>query len=238
MEPAGNTCQTRVSVQCNGQAFDAVLLANDTSRAPGIVVIPEIFGINRSLIEMAEGFVSQGFCILILDIFWRLQRNVSLGYEPADFELARSLHHRFDYRLGIKDVQAGINWLRAYPGCTGKVGVMGYCLGGNLAYLSVAHTDADAAASYYGTRLDSYLDEAPNIRRPLLLHLGRLDHRTPPPVMKAILSAVQENPHVVPEIYEEARHGFANHTRPDVYDQDATALANARTVAFFHSHLS
>ncbi len=111
-------------------------------------------------------------------------------------------------------------------------------LGGTMAYLAAARTDTDAAVGYYGTRIDSYLDDGPKISRPLILHLGRLDHRTPPPIMSAILAAVAGNTKVEPFIYENAHHGFANHTRPDVYDPEATQAANERSVAFFRKHLS
>jgi len=135
-------------------------------------------------------------------------------------------------------MQVGIDYLRQHPACTNKVGVVGYCLGGTMAYLAASRTDTDAAVGYYGTRIDSYLDDGPKIGRPLILHLGRLDHRTPPPIMSAILAAVAGNNNVETFIYENAHHGFANHTRPDVFDSEATRAANERSVQFFRKHLS
>jgi carboxymethylenebutenolidase len=219
-------------------SFSAKLVGQSDTRRPGMVMIPEIFGINRSLLDMAENFARQGFVVLVLDIFWRLQPNVDLGYEPEDFKLARRLHSEFDYASGIRDMQAGIDYLRQHAACTGKVGVVGYCLGGTMAYLAASRTDTDAAVGYYGTRIDSYLDDGPKISKPLILHLGRLDHRTPPPIMSAILAAVGGNTNVTPYIYENARHGFGNHTRADVYDPEATQMANERTVEFFRKHLA
>jgi carboxymethylenebutenolidase len=228
----------RVSIETPDGSFSATLVGQSDARKPGLVMIPEIFGINRSLLDMAENFVRQGFVVLALDIFWRLQPNVDLGYGPEDFKLARHLHTQFDYPAGIRDMQAGIDFLRRHSACTGKVGVVGYCLGGTMAYLAASRTDADAAAGYYGTRIDSYLDDGPKISKPLVLHLGRLDHRTPPPIMSAILAAVAGNTNVETHIYENARHGFGNHTRADVYDHEATQAANERSVAFFRKHLA
>jgi len=222
-----------LSIETSDGPFNATLVGGGRSRLPGVVMIPEIFGVNASLLEMASGFAEQGFSVLALDIFWRQQRNVNLGYAPEDFAIGRRLHANFDYVAGIRDIQSAIDFLRRHPACTGKVGVVGYCLGGTLAYLAAARTDADATAGYYGTRIDSYLDDGPKINRPLALHLGRLDHRTPPPVMSAILAAVEGNAKVEPFIYEKARHGFANHTRVDVYDAEATHQANERTVRLF-----
>jgi carboxymethylenebutenolidase len=107
-----------------------------------------------------------------------------------------------------------------------------------MAYLAAARTDADAASGYYGTRIDKFLDDGPKISKPLLLHLGRLDHRTPPPIMSAILAAVDGNTNVQPYIYEDAVHGFGNHMRADVYHPQATAAANERSVAHFRKFLS
>ncbi len=226
-----------VSIETPDGPFNATLVGQSDKSLPGLVMIPEIFGINASLLDMAEDFARQGFVVLALDIFWRLQPNVNLGYVPDDFKLARDLHRRFDYPSGIRDMQQGIDYLRRHPACKGKVGVVGYCLGGTMAYLAASRTDADAAAGYYGTRIDSYLDDGPKISRPLILHLGRLDHRTPPSVMSAILAAVADNKYVEPFVYENAHHGFANHTRPDVFDPEATRAANERTVRFFRKHL-
>jgi carboxymethylenebutenolidase len=227
-----------VSIETPDGSFHATLVGATDTRLPGLVMIPEIFGINTSLLDMAGHFARQGFVVLALDIFWRLQPNVNLGYRPEDFKLARELHARFDYAKGVRDMQAGIDYLRQHPACTKKVGVVGYCLGGTMAYLAASRTDAQAAVAYYGTRIDSYLDDGPKISRPLILHLGRLDHRTPPPIMSAILAAVADNKCVEPFNYENARHGFANHTRPDVFDPQATQAANERSVRFFHKHLS
>lgn len=227
-----------LSIETPDGPFSGTLVRHSEQHQPGLVMIPEIFGINASLLDMAEEFARQGFAVLALDIFWRMQPNVNLGYQPDDFKIARELHSRFDYVSGVRDMQAGIDRLRRHPACTGKVGVVGYCLGGTMGYLAASRTDADAAVGYYGTRIDKFLDDGPKISRPLILHLGRLDHRTPPPIMSAILAAVGDNTNVTPFIYDNAHHGFANHTRPDVYDAEATRSANERSVQFFRKHLS
>src|SRR6476469_411017 len=118
-----------VSIETPDGSFNATLVGATDTKRPGLVMIPEIFGINASLLDMAENFARQGFAVLALDIFWRLQPNVNLGYRPEEFKLARDLHARFDYANGVRDMQAGIDVLRWHPACTNKVGVVGYCLG-------------------------------------------------------------------------------------------------------------
>ena len=200
-------------------------------------MIPEIYGVNGFLRETAQRYADQGYAVLALDILWRLGRNVELSYEGAENDRAHAHHRAFDYESAVVDLQAGIDALRARPECTGKVGVVGFCLGGTLAYLATARCDADAAVGYYGTRIHNFLDDASKIDRPLLLHFGELDHTTPPQEMARIVPAIGSNPHVTHHVYKGAGHAFANHMRPDRYHEPMTLAADARTFAFFGSEL-
>jgi carboxymethylenebutenolidase len=217
--------------------FDGWLFTAGAGPAPGIVMIPEINGVNASLREIAQRYAREGFAVLALDIFWRIERRADLDYDDASMKKARALHDNFDYETGVVDMQAAITALRARPECTGKVGVVGFCLGGTMGYLAGSRTDADAAVGYYGTRLDWFLDDGPRITRPTMLHLGRLDHRTPPPVMARVTQAVEGNPHVSLFPYDGAVHAFANHHRPANYNEAVTRQADARTFALFREKL-
>jgi len=218
--------------------MDAWLFYSGKGPRPGIVMIPEINGVNASLREIASRFAAQGFIVAALDIFWRLQRRADLGYDDEDMRTARSLHDRFDYETGVSDMQAAITCLRRHPACNGKVGVVGFCLGGTMGYLAGARTDADAAVGYYGTRLGMFLEDAPYIDRPTILHLGRLDHRTPPDLMKEIEKAVSGNPNVEVFAYENVLHAFANHHRPSNYNAEITRTADAHTFKLFKENLA
>jgi carboxymethylenebutenolidase len=230
---------TLVKIPVGADAFDGWLFTPETrGRYPGIVMIPEIFGVNGCIREMARRYASHGFAVMAIDIFWRLQRHVNLGFTKEEFEAARLYHQRFDYTDGVTDMQAAITALRSRPECNGKVGVVGFCLGGTMAYLAGSRTDADAAAGYYGTRIDKFLDDGQKINKPTILHLGRLDHRTPPPIMSAIIEALRGNPNASVYPYDNAKHAFANHQRPDAYDPEITRQADERTFALFKSALS
>jgi|SRR5215203_1500582 len=220
----------------DGKSFDGFLYASPAKPAPGLVMIPEIFGINQPLREIAERYAVEGFSILVLDIFWRLERGVELGYDQESYRKAFDLHVAFDYGTAVKDMEAAITHLRGHSACNRRVGVVGFCLGGTMAYLAAARTDADASVGYYGTRIQNFLAEGHKISRPLILHFGERDHTTAKH-MTSILPAIADNPNVTSYIYPGVGHAFANHRRPDTYDEGATRQADDRTFSFFRSYL-
>jgi len=222
----------------DGHILDGHLHHATPVPAPGVVMIPEIYGITQSLSETAARFTGDGYTVLVLDIFSRLKRGVVLSYDEAGHKQGRAYHDAFEYAKGVKDMQAAISVLRARPECNGRVGVVGFCLGGTMAYLAAARTDADAAAGYYGTRIHNFLDDAKRIQRPLVLHFGERDHTPPPGVLARILSAITGNSCVQPYVYPNAVHAFANHSRPNHYNAAATAMADQRTFSLFHTWLS
>ena len=146
--------------------------------APGVVMIPEIYGITQSLSKRLHALPARDIRYSSWISFSRLKRGVVLAYDEAGHKQGRAYHDAFEYAQGVKDMQAAISVLRARPECNGRVGVVGFCLGGTMAYLAAAQTDADAAAGYYGTRIHNFLDDAKRIQRPLVLHFGERDHTT------------------------------------------------------------
>jgi carboxymethylenebutenolidase len=223
----------------DGHRVGAFLHRPPKAPAPGLVMIPEIFGINLPLREMAARYASEGFAVLVLDIFSRMKRDVDLDYDDAGHDKGRALHKAFDYVIGVKDLQAGVSFLRARAECNGKVGVVGFCLGGTMAYLAAARTDADAAVGYYGTRIHWFTDDAKNIDKPLILHFGELDHTTPPDLLQGqILPAIKGNANVQAFVYPGMVHAFANHRRPDTYNEAVTKVADTRTFAHFRQWLA
>ena len=222
----------------DGHRVGAFLHRPPMTPAPGLVMIPEIFGINLPLREMAARYATEGFAVLVLDIFSRLERDVDLDYDDEGHAKGRALHKAFDYATGVKDMQAGITHLRGLPEGNGRVGVVGFCLGGTMAYLAASRTDADAAVGYYGTRIHLFTAEGKDIARPLILHFGELDHTTPPELLQGqILPAIAGNPHVQPFVYPGMVHAFANHRRPDTYDAAVTKQADTCTFAHFRKWL-
>jgi len=204
---------------------------------PGLVIAQEIFGVNATMREAADAYAAQGYVVLVPDLFWRLQPGIELGYTPEDWQRAFELYQGFDEARGVDDLQAAISVLRARPEVRGKVGVLGYCLGGKLAYLAACRTDADASVSYYGVGIENALGEAARIKRPLLMHVAALDKFCPPEAQAKIVAALGSAAHVELHVYPGVDHAFVRQGG-DHFDAAAAQLADARSAAALKAALA
>jgi carboxymethylenebutenolidase len=227
-----------ITINTPSGAMGGYLAVPSSGRGPGVVVIQEIFGINKVMRDLADGFAARGYIALCPDLFWRLQPGVQLtDKSDAEWKQAFDLMNRFDAKTGVEDIQATISQLRATEGCNGKVGAVGYCLGGLLAFLTAARTDADASVGYYGVNIQTMLGEAANIKKPLMLHIAGKDQFVPPAAQKQIIDGLKGNSHVSIHTYPEMDHAFAR-VGGAHYDHANAELANGRTATFFRQHLS
>jgi carboxymethylenebutenolidase len=227
-----------ITINSADGAFSGYLAAPSSGRGAGIVVIQEIFGINPVMRDLVDGFAAHGYFALAPDLFWRLEHGVQLTDKTdAEWQRAFDLMNRFDPDKGVTDIQTTIDRLRAEPGCTGKVGAVGYCLGGLLAFLTAARTNADASVGYYGVNMHQKLGEAKTIRKPLMLHIAGKDQFVPPEAQKTIQDGLRGNPLVTLHVYPEMDHAFAR-VGGAHYDKACADLANGRTSTFFRQHLS
>jgi carboxymethylenebutenolidase len=205
-------------------------------QGPGLVVIQEIFGVNKVMRDLADGYAAHGYVALVPDLFWRLEPGVQLtDKSKAEWDKAFALMNRFDPDSGAKDIQSAIDYLRKAGAA--KVGAVGYCLGGLLAYLTAARSDADACVGYYGVNIQTKLDEARNIKNPLMLHIAGRDQFTPAAAQKQIVDGLKDNGHVAIHVYPEMDHAFAR-AGGEHYDHANAELANGRTATFLRQHLS
>jgi carboxymethylenebutenolidase len=215
--------------------FSGYLAKPKSGTGPGVVVIQEIFGVNIVIRDVADWLAAQGFVALAPDLFWRIERNVDIT-DKSDAEWAKAfeLFGKFDPQKGTSDIQATINALR--PMTSGKVGAVGYCLGGLMAYLTACHTDIDASVGYYGVNINAMLEQAKGIKKPLMLHIAGKDEFVPPEAQKQMVDGLKGNKLVTLHQYPENDHAFA---RPGGahYDKAEADAANARTLAFFREHL-
>jgi carboxymethylenebutenolidase len=227
-----------VTIKGEDGSFTGYLASPGTGRGPGLVVIQEIFGVNQVMREVADGMASRGYYALVPDLFWRLEPGVQLTDKTdADWKKAFDLMNRFDVDKGIEDIQATIDHLRALPGCTGKVGSLGYCLGGQLAYLTAARTNADASVGYYGVNIQNRLGEAGKIAHPLMLHIAEADEYVPLDAQAKIEAGLKGNGHVTLYRYPQMNHAFAR-VGGAHYDKANADFANIRSATFFRQHLS
>ena len=226
-----------VSIDTSDGVFDGYLAVPAAGNGAGIVVIQEIFGVNRFVRAIADSYAARGYLALAPDLFWRIEPGIVLDDRvEAEKNRAFSLFPKFNADLGVKDIEATIGHLRDTEKCA-KVGAVGYCLGGLLAYLTAARTDIDASVGYYGVSIEDRLAEASKIRKPLMLHIAEKDKFVSAAAQKKILEGLKQNPHITIHRYPEMDHAFAR-VGGEHYDQANAELANSRTAAFFRQHLN
>jgi carboxymethylenebutenolidase len=216
--------------------FTAYLAHPATEPAAAIVVIQEIFGVNAFVREVCERLAAQGYLAIAPDLFWRIEPGIDLtDHADADWKRAFELYNAFDVDAGVKDIAATIDWVR--PKSSGRVGAIGFCLGGLLAYLTATRTDADASVAYYGVGIDKFTAEADKLAAPLLLHIAEEDEFVPKAAQAQILTALKNHAHVEIHTYPGRDHAFSR-TGGDHYHAEDAAKAAERTLAFFKKALS
>lgn len=219
-----------IKAQDGSGSFKGYLALPARGFGPGLVLAQEIFGVNHTMRELADYLAEEGYVVLVPDLFWRQKPDVTLGYTPEDWQQAFAYYQGFDEASGVQDIQASITALRACPQTKGGVGVLGFCLGGKLAYLAACRTDADVCVGYYGVGIENALDEANKIRVPLTLHIAGRDAYCPPEAQQQIIQTLQNLSAVSVNVYPEADHAFAR-KGGDHFHKPSALMAHQRTIA-------
>jgi len=221
----------------DGGTFAAYLSPAAGGPAPGIVLIQEIFGVNAVMRGIADWLAGEGFTVLCPDLFWRQEPGIQITDKTqAEWDRAFELFQGFDLDLGVADLISTLDHLRTLDSCTGTAGAVGYCLGGQLAYLMACRSAVDAAVGYYGVHIQDFLDEAGKITRPLMLHVAEEDQFVPKDAQAAVAAALGEHEQVTLHSYPGMDHAFARQGG-EHYDLENATLANQRTIAFFKANL-
>src|SRR5437870_1286792 len=192
----------------DGGEFDVYMAMPTGGYGPGIVVLQEIFGVNEFLRGIADWYTAHGFVVVCPDLFWRQQRGVQLTDGDADFQKAIQFLQKLDQAKAVEDSAAAIDFLRNHPACNGRVGAVGFCLGGNLAWLLSVRYKPDCAVGYYGVGIEKTLNEASNLSAPLMLHNACLDKYCPPEGRQQIHATLDSNPLATIHDYPEQDHAF------------------------------
>lgn len=221
----------------DGGEFDAYLAVPAGGYGPGIVVIQEIFGITDYIRSVADWYAAHGFVALAPDLFWRLERGVQLTDRGDDWQKAIAFYEAVDEAKAVEDSAAALDFLRRHTACSGRVGAVGFCMGGNLAYLLSVRFKPDCAVGYYGVSIEKTLDEASNLNSPLMLHIAGDDKFCPPEAQRQIHDALDANPLVTIHDYAGQEHAFGR-TGGEHYNAAAAELANLRSLEFFVNHLA
>lgn len=223
----------RISISTPDGEFSAYVARPKADKAPAVVVIQEIFGVNEVMRDVTDGLASEGYLAICPDLFWRIEPGIDItDQSEAEWKRAFELFNAFDVDKGVKDIQATIKAARTDAQCSGKVGAVGFCLGGKLAFLTATRTDVDAAAAYYGVGIESLVGEAEKLTRPLLMHIAEEDEFVPKEAQAIILQALKDHPHIEIHTYAGRNHAFAR-VGGAHYDEADAKVANGRTQQFF-----
>ena len=198
-------------------------------KAGAVVLIQEIFGVNQAMRDTAAWVADMGFTAVCPDLFWRIEPGIDItDKSEAEWKKAFELFNKFDQAKGIEDLKATVAAARALPGCNGKAGTMGYCLGGRLAFLMAEQSDADVNVSYYGVGLDGLLGDLAKVGKPLLVHIADKDEFFPPEGRAKVVAAVKGHPRIACYVYPNADHAFAR-VNGVHWDGRSAAIANGRS---------
>lgn len=214
----------------DGHEFDAYVAEGSgiTTKA-AVIVLQEIFGVNAHIRSVTDGYVEGGFCAIAPALFDRAERNLQLGYSPEDRKRGMRAAAQVGLDAALRDVAAAIGYAGDRFG-SAKVGVVGYCWGGTLAWLAATRLEPAAAVAYYGGQISKHAEENPHC--PVMLHFGEKDQHIPPSEIDNIR---RRHPNLPLYLYG-AGHGF-NCEQRESYDAASAALARVRTLEFLRKHL-
>jgi carboxymethylenebutenolidase len=222
----------------DGGTFSAYLALAKGGKGPGVVVIQEIFGVNQVMRDITDGFAAQGYTAICPDLFWRQKPGISITDKTkAEWDQAMALLNGMDQDKAIEDLKSALATVRKHPACSGRVGAVGYCLGGRLAFMMGTRSDAECSVSYYGINLVPLMGESRNIKHPLLMHIAEKDQYFPPDAQTKLKEALRNNHKVTMYTYKGADHAFAR-IGGGHYDKAAADMANSRTAEFFKRNLA
>jgi carboxymethylenebutenolidase len=212
----------------DGHAFNAYVPQSTGPRRGALIVIQEIFGVNSHIRSVADDYTSQGYWTVAPALFDRVQPNLELGYGPEDRKKGVQAASQLGPEMALKDVQASIEYARDQLGM--RVGVLGFCWGGTVAWLAATRLQSDAVVAYYGGQIAKHSAEKPTC--PVQLHFGKLDAHIP----MSEIDAIRRHHPEVPIFLYDAGHGF-NCDQRESYEPVSAALARQRTLQFLQENL-
>ena len=227
----------RITVEGQDGAFNAYIARPKISPAPTVVVLQELFGINADIRKTCDELAEQGFVAVAPDLFWRQEPGVDLSVTSEDdWQHGLRLYQVYDRDAGVRDIKDTVDTVINMSECTGKIAVLGYCLGALMTFLTAVRQRVDAAVAFHGGDTEKYLGEVGGLRAPMLMHLGEEDEFISKPAQAAIKAALAGKPNVTVYSYPGQRHAFSRLNGAH-YNAAAAALANGRTGEFLIQQL-
>jgi carboxymethylenebutenolidase len=229
----------KAQITINGRegAFGAYIARPEALPAPAIVVLQELFGVNADIRKHCDELAGQGFIAVAPDLFWRQEPAVDLSVtSEADWQHGLRLYQAYDRDAGVRDVKDTADTVARMPECTGKIAVLGYCLGALMTFLTAVRCRVDAAVAYHGGDTEKYLGELDGLHAPLLMHLGEEDEFISKAAQAQIKAALAVKPNVTIYSYPGQWHAFTRINGAH-YNAKAAALADGRTSEFLNRQL-
>jgi carboxymethylenebutenolidase len=215
--------------------LDAHVAIPASGSGPGMLLIQEIFGVNDYLKDAARRLADLGYVVLAPDLYWRTQPGLALGHDEEGLQKGLAAMGQLDFAAAIGDCIVALGALRELPEVVragGRAGVLGFCLGGALAYHVAADADPDVAVVYYGSQIPAALDAAARISCPMIMHWGGADQYTPREQIDAVAAMAAEHEMIECHVHEGAGHAFDNHLAPMFSNPPVAARAWEMTSAF------
>jgi carboxymethylenebutenolidase len=226
-----------ITIKGQDGAFGAYISRPKTLPAPAVVVLQELFGVNADIRKTCDELAEQGLIAVAPDLFWRQERGVGLSVtSEADWQHGLRLYQAYDRDAGARDVKDTANAVSKLPGCTGKVAVLGYCLGPLMVFLTAVRYGVDAAVAYHGGDTEKYLGEIDRLHAPLLMHLAEEDELISKAAQAEIKAALASKPNATVYSYPGQNHAFSRHGGAH-YNAEAAALSHERTNEFLRQQL-
>jgi len=219
---------TNVSIATEGgRSYDGYFGESGSGPAPGILILPEMFGMNDAMRGVVEDYARRGFATLLPNVFWRSEQPRGLAYDGPDRDTAWARLKALDLEQVDRDIGTAAQFLRQRRDCNGKVVAIGFCGGGRMAALAAMRHRVDAAVSLYGLGIPNHFDEIGNIKCPTQLHFGGADQHISKAEIDSVIRATADHPQIEVFVYPGAGHSFFNPVRPN-YNAEAATLAASR----------
>ena len=228
---------TSIPTLDNDGSFGVYVARPEGAPKAAIIVIQEIFGVNAGIRDKCDLLARDGYLAAAPDLFFRFSPGIELDPDVEE-EMQQALDYfgKFDFDQAVKHLESTVHWTRREQGVP-KVGCVGYCAGGRLAYMMATRTDVDASVGYYGVMIDQMLNESHAIAKPLMLHVPTADGFVSPEAQKAMHEGLDDHPRVTLHDYQGLDHGFATQFG-NRRDEEGAQLADKRTAEFFATHLA
>jgi carboxymethylenebutenolidase len=225
------------SVPASDGSFGLQVWLPESGTGPGLLLIQEIFGISDYIQAVAEDLAALGYVVGAPDLFWRLEPGYVASHDQDGLTRSLEISSRFDVEQGVADAAAALDHLAALPEVAGGLGIIGFCLGGTVAYFLAAQSNPDVVVSFYGSGVPDNTGALDQIASPLLFHFGGSDPYIPRDQVARVEAASAGKSNVEIHVEEDAGHAFHNRKSPMFHNPEPAARAWQRTEEFLRRHL-